>query len=762
MRTFAIKPGGSPDRASRSSQVSRPAPREAQSEHQEIQAEPAPLNAPRFQYEFAGIPVEHRTRSTTATNLKIGRSDDRYEQEAERMANSVMRTPQPTATAAPALSPAPSSVIQRCSCGGTCAKCRKQEPEDGHEHVLRRKALHADRGEPQSAPPIVHQALRSPGQPLDTDTRTFMEQRFGYDFSKVRLHADATAFESASAVHALAHTIGRDIVFASGSYSPGTRAGRQLLAHELSHVVQQQPLPAIPAPQSASEPGHLNSATSTPARLSRVSTPMLSRQTDTRTMPAKDGGTDSVTRVITPAKCNLGPHLFTNVSKDISASNAFLEIDLCRGSVSGEIRGDVDYGDALKTAGQAVAKMLNSVSSGQPSAQAMSTLANDLKQLKPDAKITLNLQASDVFRLDITGLGTATPGGTVTGQATARAEFDVGPVKLSLEGTVSGGNQEKTSYQITGNVGLGGSRLEKPNCQKCICGKPDIKFACSHIPPRGNNPPPPAPKSATPRYVPYFFPYSCATPSPERNKQNLAEAVRWIRQDYTIARVEGNASPEGPVEGMRHGKCKFENNTKLAQARAEEAKKQLDAELRASMSNDLIMRPEVYQHALSASYPVVGRGELFGSDEKGEVPESRLLPHLESTLAPPKEGHPDVLAQEHIAGEGLSSSAQAGAEADIATFRNKKLAKQKRLEALYGELRRALIVLNPPPPPPPNLRLSQHQVENVIGTSIDCTPAHRALFKDVPIDQDKLFEGDCRPAGSKASGSGSTAGSGAK
>jgi hypothetical protein len=85
----------------------------------------------------------------------------------------------------------------------------------------------------------VHEVLRSPGQPLDSQTRAFMEPRLGHDFSKVRLHLDEKAAESAHAVNAHAYTAGRDIAFGRGQYSPSTGAGRALLAHELTHVVQQ-------------------------------------------------------------------------------------------------------------------------------------------------------------------------------------------------------------------------------------------------------------------------------------------------------------------------------------------------------------------------------------------------------------------------------------------------------------------------------------------------------------------------------------------
>ena len=89
-------------------------------------------------------------------------------------------------------------------------------------------------------PRIVDEVLRSPGQPLDSATRAFMEPRFGHDFSKVRVHADARAVESARAVNALAYTVGQDVVFGESEHAPGTRRGQRLLAHELTHVVQQQ------------------------------------------------------------------------------------------------------------------------------------------------------------------------------------------------------------------------------------------------------------------------------------------------------------------------------------------------------------------------------------------------------------------------------------------------------------------------------------------------------------------------------------------
>jgi hypothetical protein len=129
-------------------------------------------------------------------------------------------------------------VLQRaCACGrhsgsgGECAECRKKRLG------LQRRAV--NNSGPEIAPPIVHEVLRSPGRPLDDATRGFMESRFNHDFSGVRVHNDERAAESARAVNALAYTVGNHVAFGAGQYAPGTILGRKMLAHELSHVVQQ-------------------------------------------------------------------------------------------------------------------------------------------------------------------------------------------------------------------------------------------------------------------------------------------------------------------------------------------------------------------------------------------------------------------------------------------------------------------------------------------------------------------------------------------
>ena len=140
-----------------------------------------------------------------------------------------------------AITPIAHSVLQRCSNGVECPDCRaKREQQEG---TLQRAAVNTA---PTSAvPPIVHDVLSAPGQPLDRGTRAFMEPRFGHDFSGVRVHTDASAAQSARAVNALAYTVGRDVVFGTGQYMPETIGGKRLLAHELTHVAQQKDVNAF-------------------------------------------------------------------------------------------------------------------------------------------------------------------------------------------------------------------------------------------------------------------------------------------------------------------------------------------------------------------------------------------------------------------------------------------------------------------------------------------------------------------------------------
>ncbi len=187
-----------------------------------------------------------------------------------------------------------------CACGGTCASCRRKKR-------LQREAAGAAALGPASAapttglaPPEVHRELVRSGEPLPEPVRTSMEARFRHDLSHVRIHADRRAGDSAAAVAANAYTVGRHIVFAAGHYAPHSAEGRQLLAHELTHVLQQVPTPAdhgdvtggrLPIADDSSAEEH--EARRTAARLGRGSGrsvgPRLQRQSGLHFRYNEDG-----------------------------------------------------------------------------------------------------------------------------------------------------------------------------------------------------------------------------------------------------------------------------------------------------------------------------------------------------------------------------------------------------------------------------------------------------------------------------------------
>jgi hypothetical protein len=163
--------------------------------------------APRFGYDFRHIPIHPLAAGAIQTKLAINQPGDAYEQEADQVANQVLAAP-----VHPAVRGAP-------------------------PHLQR--FVGQPTGQIDATPASVDQTLASPGRPLDPALQHDMEQRFGHDFSRVRVHSGPAAAQSAQDVNAHAYTVGHDLVFGAGRFAPGTHAGRRLIAHELTHVVQQ-------------------------------------------------------------------------------------------------------------------------------------------------------------------------------------------------------------------------------------------------------------------------------------------------------------------------------------------------------------------------------------------------------------------------------------------------------------------------------------------------------------------------------------------
>lgn len=187
---------------------------------------------------LAGVSSKQKARGSSG--LRIGEPNDAFEQEADRAADEIMAG---TTKREWSLSKISIGVpLQReCACCGSGHEGTHEECKE--KKTLRRKGPGLTQN--GMAPPIVHEVLDSPGQPMDKAALTFFERAFVRDFSHVRIHCDDKAPESAKSVGAHAFSVGKHIVFDAGQYAPGSKPGQHLLAHELAHVVQQSSTPVL-------------------------------------------------------------------------------------------------------------------------------------------------------------------------------------------------------------------------------------------------------------------------------------------------------------------------------------------------------------------------------------------------------------------------------------------------------------------------------------------------------------------------------------
>ena len=166
--------------------------------------------------------------------LKVSQPGDLYEQEADRVADQVMRMSS-TESDASTISLREEDRINR-----KCATCELEEDQGRLvPNVSRIQSSASNLEGPVEVANEISNLRSSGGLPLDTSTKEFMEYRFGHDFSNVKIHTDDRATRTAESVNALAYTAGNDIVFGKGEYKPSTVEGRRKLAHELTHVIQQ-------------------------------------------------------------------------------------------------------------------------------------------------------------------------------------------------------------------------------------------------------------------------------------------------------------------------------------------------------------------------------------------------------------------------------------------------------------------------------------------------------------------------------------------
>lgn len=176
--------------------------------------------------------------------LTVGQPNDKYEREADSVSDQVMSMSDPSLQRQP-VNEEEEETIQSKPMADHISPLvqRQEEPTEEEEESVQAKENQAmGESTPSIAPSSVESginSIRGNGQPLPVSTRRFLEPRFGANFKEVRVHTDSNANNLTRRINAKAFTIGKDVVFGSGQYSPHTEAGRRLLAHELTHVVQQ-------------------------------------------------------------------------------------------------------------------------------------------------------------------------------------------------------------------------------------------------------------------------------------------------------------------------------------------------------------------------------------------------------------------------------------------------------------------------------------------------------------------------------------------
>ena len=506
-------------------------------------------------------------------------------------------------TAAPPLKTASSGLIQRkCACGnhtiagGECEECGRKKryslqtklkvsgPGDIYEREAERIAdqlmaapVHSgisatpptiqrykeqSAGQTTAAPASVDLALASPGRPLEPTLRQEMELRFGYDFTAVRVHYDEQAARAADAIDASAFTLGNSIWFGRGMFRPETAFGQHLMAHELTHTIQQRGQPDTYGSHQVSATGdvaELGAQCAAEAVLTReamqhvgTSGPVICRAPKVSSVPGDpsrrivdldDGSRYRVKRTVglqQDTKTIPGEEAGPSLAPKIDKNNVWLQVNWCSTGKKGDIHGEVKVGADLPAAAQtALTDLGNDIKNGTDPKKAI------LKaKIQPFASV--HIAQSKRFAVDLSGGPTIEPfGGGVTGGG-GKASVKIGNVELSADVQVTAGSGRPDVRVIGGvTIPLGGP--EKVTCKRTFV-IPRISYQCEKIMPEHEEP-----KQVSDTRRHYFY-YEFAKPEFAKRGRTAtldAEAKRALKQElyngYRIDSIEGFASPEGAV-----------------------------------------------------------------------------------------------------------------------------------------------------------------------------------------------------------------------
>lgn len=199
-------------------------------------------------FDLGRVAMQTASRQPVRPKLRISRPGDRLEEEADRIADEVVRG----ITAGGGTDDSPARDGERPVAAAPLGLSASPAPASRASFTSASLTSTSSASGIGEAPPSVERTIASPGAPMAAEVRERMEERIGLPFDGVRIHTDGAASDSANEIGARAYTVGESIVFASGEYRPGTIEGDRLLAHELTHVAQQG---ARQGPQPGARPG---------------------------------------------------------------------------------------------------------------------------------------------------------------------------------------------------------------------------------------------------------------------------------------------------------------------------------------------------------------------------------------------------------------------------------------------------------------------------------------------------------------------------
>ena len=505
-------------------------------------------------HSFVDISVVSLPSFMIQPKLKINKPGDRFEKEADRQAENIMRSPK--------------TRIQR-----KCTSCEEEQDD-----LIFRDAQNIADGKITS-PGLVNQLNNSKanGQPLDRGTKLFMESHFGVDLNGVRVHNDHIARRMNQSLKARAFTHGSDIYFNRDEYNPGSPEGKWLLAHELTHVIQQR--------NSGTLIQRLSSKRINPNLVEVEHNNEKYRVTRKVTAGRKRGSTSA------------------SIEGDIDQTNVSITINVCRNKT----RGSVELGaNVPERARQIAQKIIQAALKGSSS---------DIEKTLQGADVTpfVEILLARSGQLSLTARGEVTVGleGVTAGGGSLKLQAG------EFGGSISGSGSEK-GWQVTGSITYTPGRKEKEfECTKIPM---TISIECQkwHDPSKQNVVMDVPFRDEETRFI--YFDYEKATIERERSADMLKEITNLLQQGYRVSKITGHTSPEGPMEPGR----RFPGNIQLGRDRARAALEEIEHICKPGPLS--MRRSDRCVSNVTLDVETVGKGELFTRvDKEGKEVEGREL-----------------------------------------------------------------------------------------------------------------------------------------